>query len=62
MVTLEARLNQSSSSDYMKVFVVNAENYEHKELLAALHAFYSGKSGYRGMSEPEIVEREVKSK
>lgn len=62
LITLEARLNQLGSSNFIKAFVVNAENYEHKELLAALHAFYSSKSGYRGMPEPEIVEREIKSK
>ena len=36
--------------------VINVEGYEHKELLNALHKFYSGKSGYDGMPEVEIVE------
>ena len=36
-----------------------AKSHEHKELLAALHAFYDGKSGYRGKPKPEIVEREI---
>lgn len=59
LVTLEARVN-SGSSNFIKAFVVNVEKYEHKELLAALHTFYDGKLGYKGMPEPEIVEREVK--
>lgn len=37
---------------YRVVVVTNVKKYEHPELLAALHAFYDGKPGYRGMPEP----------
>lgn len=60
LVTLEARLDKAGSSNFIKAFVVNVENHEHKDLLAALHVFYDGKPGYRGMPEPDIKECNVK--
>ncbi len=47
---------------FRRTTVVNVEKYEHKDLLTALHKFYTGKLRYSGMPKPFIDERKVNSR